>query len=75
MHDLCLGRILAQSPDQIPTLGVSDFHLVGWCPIKQLESVFEVCEQRGYSFLIAVQIIVIQGGMQSLRNRPADAAN
>lgn len=46
MHDLCLGRILAQSPDQVTTLGISDFHLIGWCPVKQLESIFEVCEQK-----------------------------
>ena len=42
VHDLCLGRILAQSPDQVATLGVSDFHLAGWRPVKQLESIFEV---------------------------------
>lgn len=54
MHNLYVGRILAQSPDQVTTLGVSDLHLVGWCPVKQLESIFEVCEQKektGYSLL------------------------
>lgn len=65
MHDLCLGRILTQSPDQIPTLGVSDFHLVGWCPIKQLESVFEVCEQR------ADQVFLFWLLLRSLRSRVA----
>lgn len=42
MHNLCLGRILAQSPDQVPTLSISDFHLIGRCSVKQLESIFEV---------------------------------
>lgn len=46
MHDLSLGRILAQSPNQVTTLIVSDFHLIGWCPVKQLESIFEVCEEE-----------------------------
>lgn len=46
MHDLYVGRILAQSPNQVSTLGVSDFHFIGWCPVKQLESIFEICEQK-----------------------------
>lgn len=45
MHDLRLRRILAQSPDQVTTLAVIDFHLVSGCPVKQLESIFEVCEE------------------------------
>lgn len=45
VHDLRLGRILAQSPDQVTTLAVSDFHLVSGRPVKQLESIFEVCEE------------------------------
>lgn len=46
MHDLCLGWILAQSPYQVTTLAVSNFHLISWCSVKQLESIFEVCEQK-----------------------------
>lgn len=42
MHNLCLGRILAQSSDKVPTLSISDLHLIGWCSVKQLESIFEV---------------------------------
>lgn len=64
MHDLCVCRILAQSPNQVTTLGVSDFHLVGRCPIKQLESIFEVCgKKERKSRLLAlryIQVIVIQ---------------
>lgn len=46
VHDLRLGRVLAQSPDQVTALAISDFHLVGGCPVKQLESIFEVCEEK-----------------------------
>lgn len=46
IHDLHISGILAQSPDQVTTLRVSYFHLTGWCSVKQLESIFEVCEQK-----------------------------
>lgn len=45
VHDLRLGGILAQSPDQVTALAVSDFHLVSGRPVKQLESIFKVCEE------------------------------
>lgn len=45
VHNLCLGRILAQSPDQVSTLSISDFHLVGRRSIEQLESIFEVWDK------------------------------
>lgn len=46
IHDLCIGGILAQSPNQVTTLGIGDFHLAGWCSVKKLEGIFEVCEQK-----------------------------
>lgn len=50
VHDLRLGRILAQSPDQVTALAISDFHLVGGCPVKQLESIFEVYKEQLLSY-------------------------
>lgn len=53
IHDLCVSGILAQSPDQVTTLGISYFHLAGWCSVKQLERIFEVCEQKEWlTFLL-----------------------
>lgn len=46
VHDLRLGRVLAQCPDQVTALAISDLHLAGGCPVKQLESIFEVCEEK-----------------------------
>lgn len=54
VHDLRLGGILAQSPDQVTTLAISDFHLVSGGPVKQLESVFEVCEETLRLFLVFI---------------------
>lgn len=54
VHDLRLGRILAQSPDQVTALAVSDFHLVSGCPVKQLESIFEVCEETLHLFSVFI---------------------
>lgn len=45
VHNLWLRRILAQSPDQVSTLSISDFHLVGRRSIEQLESIFEVWDK------------------------------
>lgn len=59
IHDLSIGRILTQSPDQITALCVSDLHLIGWCPVKQLEGIFEVCEQNIACFFIRNVLIML----------------
>lgn len=40
---LCLGRILTQSPQDIPTLPVCDLHLALGCAVEQQEGLLELC--------------------------------
>uniref|UniRef100_A0A0E9QUH1 Uncharacterized protein n=1 Tax=Anguilla anguilla TaxID=7936 RepID=A0A0E9QUH1_ANGAN len=42
MHDLSVGRVLTEGPDQISTLSVSNLHLICWGSVKQLEGILEI---------------------------------
>ncbi|KAF4088648.1 hypothetical protein AMELA_G00057090 [Ameiurus melas] len=42
VHDLCVGGVLAQGPDDVSALGEGDLHLVVWRSVKKLERIFEI---------------------------------
>lgn len=49
---LCVGGVLAQGPQHVPTLTIGDPHLSSWSPVKQRKGLFELCrETRSYSLL------------------------
>lgn len=49
---LCVGGVLAQGPQHVPTLPIGDLHLSSWSPVKQRKGLFELCrETRSYGLL------------------------
>lgn len=50
---LCVGGVLAQGPQHIPTLSIRDLHLASWGPVKQREGLFELCREKTQLQLLA----------------------
>lgn len=62
---LCIGGVLAQGPQHVPTLPIGDLHLSSWSSVKQGKSLFELCrETPSYSPLPQEKAVPVASSME-----------